>query len=360
MSDVLVQQYNQQRKKTVADSYSMSIGEIANLYEDEDLDIHPEFQRVFRWSNGQKSKLIESILLGIPLPSFFVSANSEGVWDVVDGVQRLSTIFSFLGIYKDENGEKVDKLVLEETAQLSALKGLTVDDIPKDILRTFKREKINVTIIKQESDAQTKYELFQRLNTNGSPLSDQEVRSCILLMENKDFYQKFVNLSSYVNFQSVLSFSERLADEKYDQEMLTRFVVFTQNEITSNDELRDLGRYLNKQMRLMASTINLQDLEFKFKSVFDKLYGALGEDAFRRYENGRYTGGFKLTLFEVLALGMGQLELDEINRITDEKVVEVSHSLVTNDVYISNTGSGKSASNRLKNLIELGKSLFCS
>ena len=157
-----------------------------------------------------------------------------------------------------------------------------------------------------------------------------------------------------------MSFSERLADEKYDQEMLTRFVVFTQNEITSNDELRDLGRYLNKQMRLMASTINLQDLEFKFKSVFDKLYGALGEDAFRRYENGRYTGGFKLTLFEVLALGMGQLELDEINRITDEKVVEVSHSLVTNDVYISNTGSGKSASNRLKNLIELGKSLFCS
>jgi hypothetical protein len=360
MGTDLAIQYEKERTKTIADSYSMSIGEIANLYEDGDLDVHPEFQRVFRWSDGQKSKLIESILLGIPLPSFFVSSNAEGIWDVVDGVQRLSTIFSFLGIYKDENEAVLDKLILEGTAQLPSLKGLTVDDIPKDIMRTFKREKINVTIIKQGSDTQTKYELFQRLNTTGSPLSDQEVRNCILLMENKDFYKKFIDLSAYDNFQSVLSFTERLADEKYDQEMLSRFIVFTQNEIITNDELRDLGRYLNKQMRELVGTIDLQKLEVKFKKVFDKLYNALGEDAFRRYEGGRYTGGFKLTLFEVLALGMGQLELSQIDDVESGKILEISHSLVVNPIYISNTGSGKSASNRLKNLIELGKSLFSS
>lgn len=360
MSSDLQIQYEQQRKKTVADSYSMSIGEIANLYEDGDLDVHPEFQRVFRWNDGQKSKLIESILLGIPLPSFFVSANEEGIWDVVDGVQRLSTIFSFLGIYKNENNEVVEKLVLEETVQLPALKGLTVDDIPKDLMRTFKREKINVTIIKQESDAQTKYELFQRLNTNGSPLSDQEVRNCILLMENKDFYTKFIDMSKYENFQSVLSFNERLTDEKYDQEMLSRFIVFTQNKITTNDELRDLGRYLNRRMREAAAMVDLEILDSKFKKVFDKLYSVLGDDAFRRYQGGRYTGGFKLTLFEVLALGMGQLELSAIDAISNQRLIDISQSLINNQDYINNTGSGKSASNRLKNLIELGKSLFNS
>nr|WP_230944622.1 DUF262 domain-containing protein [Burkholderia stagnalis] len=75
----------------------MSIGEILNLYKDKELDIHPEFQRVFRWGIQQKSRLIESLLLGIPLPSLYVSTNDLGVWEVIDGVQRLSTIFEFMG-----------------------------------------------------------------------------------------------------------------------------------------------------------------------------------------------------------------------------------------------------------------------
>ena len=101
----LEQQIEQKRKEIYTDSYPMSIGEIINLYQDGELDIHPEFQRTYRWSITQKSKLIESILLGIPLPSFFVAQRDDGVWDVVDGLQRLSTIFSFLGIYKNEKGE---------------------------------------------------------------------------------------------------------------------------------------------------------------------------------------------------------------------------------------------------------------
>ena len=357
MSDKLVQQYELQRRKTVADSYSMSIGEIANLYEDNDLDIHPEFQRVFRWTLEQKSKLIESILLGIPLPSFFVSANSEGIWDVVDGVQRLSTIFSFLGIYKNEDNETVEKMILSKTAQLPALEGLTVDDIPKDILRTFKREKINITIIKQESDAQTKYELFQRLNTNGSSLSDQEVRNCILIMENRDFYNRFIKLSELKCFSGTLSFTERLVDEKYDQELLSRFIVFTQNKIKNNDEVRELGSYVTNKMRLAAQS-DFAQTEKKFQLVFEKLNNALGENAFRRYESGKYTGPFKLSVFEVLALGMGQLKESDITRLTPPQIKNISQSLASNQVYKVYSGSGKSASNRLKKLIELGAKLF--
>lgn len=358
MSDLLLQQYEQQRKKTVADSYSMSIGEIANLYEDGDLDIHPEFQRVFRWTDEQKSKLIESVLLGIPLPSFFVSTDENGVWDVIDGVQRLSTIFSFLGIYKDEDNNLCAKLKLLKTAQLPALKDKTVDEVPKEIIRTFKREKINVTIIKQESDKQTKYELFQRLNTNGSPLSDQEVRNCILIMENKNFYDSFLELSKNENYKNTISVTERLVDEKYDQELLSRFIVFTNNKIGKNDELRDLGNYITNKMRIAVEQPDLSDTKQKFEKVFQKLNSALGENAFRRYENGKYSGPFKLTVFEVLALGLSQLDVKKIEHITDETIKSVSENLVANKTYQVNSGSGKSASNRLKNLIALGKELF--
>src|SRR5687768_9763163 len=109
----LDQEINQRAKEIHTDGYPMSIGELASLYRDSELDIHPEFQRIFRWSILQKSKLIESILLGIPIPSIFVSQREDGVWDVVDGLQRLSTIFEFMGILKDENGQIIppNKLV---------------------------------------------------------------------------------------------------------------------------------------------------------------------------------------------------------------------------------------------------------
>ena len=83
----------------------MSFGELMNLYQSDELDIHPEFQRFFRWKIEQKSRLIESILLGIPLPSIFVAQRRDGVWDVIDGLQRLSTVFQIAGIHADVAGQ---------------------------------------------------------------------------------------------------------------------------------------------------------------------------------------------------------------------------------------------------------------
>ena len=103
--------------KIYRDSYQMSIGELINLYKDGEMDIHPEFQRVFRWSESQKTKLIESILLNIPIPSIFVSQGEDGVWDVIDGVQRLSTIFQFVGIFKDVGNFQGDNFI-ERGAQI--------------------------------------------------------------------------------------------------------------------------------------------------------------------------------------------------------------------------------------------------
>lgn len=79
------------RREIHTEGYPMSIGEVVNLYRDDELDIHPEFQRFFRWTPFQKSRFIESLLLGIPIPSVFVNQREDGVWDVVDGLQRLST-----------------------------------------------------------------------------------------------------------------------------------------------------------------------------------------------------------------------------------------------------------------------------
>lgn len=91
------------RREISSENLSMSVGEVLNLYKDNELDIHPEFQRVFRWIPQQKSRLIESLLLGIPLPPIYVASNENGIWEVIDGVQRLSTIFEFMGSCRAQN-----------------------------------------------------------------------------------------------------------------------------------------------------------------------------------------------------------------------------------------------------------------
>lgn len=97
----LKEEIAEKKKDMVVDSYPMSIGEVMNLYKDGELDVHPEFQRFFRRDEEQKTKLIESILLGIPIPPIFVSQKINGTWDVIDGQQRLSTILQFLNVLKE-------------------------------------------------------------------------------------------------------------------------------------------------------------------------------------------------------------------------------------------------------------------
>src|SRR5579859_4912379 len=108
----LQQEIDEQRSEIRTDEYGMSIGELISLYQNQELNIHPEFQRFYRWTPAQKSRLIESILLWLPIPPIFVWQTKDGVWDVIDGLQRLSTIFEFLGILKKEDGTSVAPLVL--------------------------------------------------------------------------------------------------------------------------------------------------------------------------------------------------------------------------------------------------------
>jgi Protein of unknown function DUF262 len=167
--DTLQQEIDTKRQEIRPDSYSMSIGEWVSLYQQKEVEIHPEFQRFFRWNDYQKTKLIESIILGFPIPPIFVSQREDGVWDVVDGLQRLSTIYQFMGILQDEDGNLVPPLKLKGTKYLPSFDNKSWEDVahPADSLTAaqrllIKRTKINVNILQKESDPSAKYELFDR------------------------------------------------------------------------------------------------------------------------------------------------------------------------------------------------------
>jgi len=118
---MLTQEIEIAQRNVRTDAYPMSVGELINLYDNGEIVIDPEFQRLFRWEIGQKSKLIESLLLGIPLPSIFVYELPDGKWELVDGLQRLSTILEFMGKLKEEDGTARSPSILESTKYLPSL-----------------------------------------------------------------------------------------------------------------------------------------------------------------------------------------------------------------------------------------------
>ncbi len=351
----------------------MSIGELLNLYRDGELDIHPEFQRFYRWGAEQKSRLIESILLGIPIPSIFVSQRREdGVWDVIDGLQRLSTLFELTGDLRDADNNPLAPLVLTQTKYLPSLAGKTWEDDqagsgigPANQL-LIRRSKLDVKIILRESSESTKYELFQRLNTGGSLLAEQEVRNVILIMVNRDAYQWIADLAQDEPFKACTPLTERDMSQQYNLELVTRFIVFRRMEEEGLRKVGELGHFLTDRIAAMAEPAVLRETmetETKaFKFTFSHLANSLGENSFRKYDTQKqaHTGGFSISAFEPIAMGLGYNyeTLCTAGSSSLPNIAYVSKQLWADQDFVKNSGSGVRASTRVRNNIPLGRRMF--
>lgn len=352
----------------------MSIGELMNLYTDNELDIHPEFQRFFRWEIDQKSKFIESLFLGIPIPSIFVSQRDDGVWDVIDGLQRLSTIFQFVGILKDENDELILPDPLTETKYLPSLKNKKWNDKDNPINSLtpsqrllLKRQKIDIKILKHNSDPQVKYELFQRINSLGTHLSDQELRNCVLIMVDKSFYNWILELSQTEDFQNCVSLSDKDISEQYDIELVLRFCIFKNiNMEEIGADKKNISDFITeKSIKFTNQEIFNREYEKNvFKKTFELLNNILGERTFKRYnkEKDKFEGKFLVTTFEAISIGVGS-NIDYWDSIPDEEekkeiLIAKVKELWENESYTDSTVRGARWDSRSKVLVRLGKHLF--
>ena len=364
----LIDEIDQKRREIRTDGYSMSIGEWISLYEKGELDILPEFQRFFRWSETQKTSLIESIILEIPIPPIFVSQRGDGVWDVVDGLQRLSTIFQLLGILKDEKSKLIVPLTLHATKYLPSLEGLRwanpkhpKTELPSETQLSLKRSKIAVSIILKESDENAKYDLFQRLNTGGSELSPQENRNCLLVMLNKKMFEWLRRLSQHDSFKEVTALSDRPIEESYDIEVVLRFMVLHSLLEKELQTIGDVGIFLTEKMTELArdKKFSYKLNEEVFKKTFDTLATSVGENAFKRYniQKKRHEGGFLVSQFEVVALGIAY-NLRNNTLISTAAISKKIQSIWSNANYTNWAGAGITASRRVPRLVPFGRKLF--
>jgi Protein of unknown function DUF262 len=368
MSNTLEQEIVNARLEISADSISMSISELTSLFKEGILQIRPEFQRLFRWSVEQKSRLVESVLLGIPLPSLFVSQAESGTWELVDGLQRVSTLLELQGLLRGEDGRELVAFELTGTKYLPHLEGHTwtgagdtapLTDAQKLDIRLAR---LDIRVIKRSSDPKAKFDLFQRLNSYGSALTAQEVRSAMIAGTHSDALAWLTRLAKYESFQACVSLSDRLLEEQYDIELVLRFLMLHDMEIKGRRGLADFPTRLDDWSVELAGEFKQRHspLEDRFKVTFDELASDGGEDIFRKWDvdKQQFRGAFLNTSFEVIALGLGYHVANRTRHRNDYRAI--TQSLWEGPVLANRFATGMATADRFVKTIPLGRKIMAS
>lgn len=284
--------------KIRVESRNFSLRNIYDMINDGDLDLAPDFQRNLVWDNFRKSRLIESILLRIPLPMFYFSADENGKLSVVDGLQRLTAIKQFMD----------NKLVLRDLEYLKGCEGrLYRDKNPEKQLddkhyRWFNMTQIVVNVIDAQSPAEVKYDIFRRLNTGGRPLNAQEIRNCLADQKLRDALKRMVALDSFKTVTG-MSISDRRMNA---QEIALRFLCFRKLK-----EMNALGRYSGNMDRELDAFVDYakreksNDFE-KYEELFDNAMKnakyLFGKHAFRKISKKSLEKGYTSVINKALFL----------------------------------------------------------
>lgn len=365
--DNLQREIDEMSKSIKTDSYPMSIGEIINIYIDGDLIINPEYQRLFRWDISQQSSLIESILLGIPLPPIYVYQTQDGKWNLIDGQQRLSTILKFTGVLKDKDGEKVLPEALVKTKFLPSINGKlwNVKDDDKSLSeaqrRYIKRSKIDIIIIDKSSDKFAQYEMFQRLNTGGSHLSPQEIRNCLLIMNDELSAKYFKELSEYIPFIESIPISERDQEQQGYMEQVIRYFVIRYSDLDIDDSENYNDFLTNKIIELVdENKIDYKNEQILFRRLFTLMNCLFGEDGFKKYDKtkNKFLGPVLVGSFEAIIPGLVE-NLDFFEKKKNHNQLKsIVKSIYDNEKYNDAVRRGVRPVTRLKKLVSYSKELF--
>lgn len=350
MQPTIDEQIDQIIGEVRTESLDISFGEIINLYTNRELIIQPEYQRLFRWSSQQKSRLIESILLELPIPQIFTIENSDGVLELIDGLQRVSSVIQFI----DSSVLDLEPLQLEGCDQIKQLNEKTYTDLSVRLKLRLKRSSVRTVIIKRQSKSFLRYEMFKRLNTGGSILAPQEIRNCSSRMLGENgikfytFLQQMAESTDFSKCTETLSQAER--DQKGDEELVLRFFAAKNNQELFRGSVRDwLDNYM-EGILLEKIQFDYDGEKQDFEKVFTFLARIMGESAFVRHRENSPIGALAPAYFEAVAIGVFRV-LDHARKYPDSLVRKKIIHTIQSDKFKKNVGSGASTKSKLGNRI---------
>lgn len=307
------------------DTRPMTIDLILERIKYEEIDLAPDFQRHANiWTDVAQSRLIESILIRIPLPAFYMDATNEDKWLVIDGLQRLSTLKKFV----------IDhKLQLSKLEFLKNIEGKYYEELPRNYQRRIKETVLTIYLIEKGTPEKVKFNIFRRINTGGLPLSPQELRHALNPGQATKFLEK---LSKSPEFKQATQISDKRQKRMDDHEFILGFIAFLSTPYDRYPVKEGRDYFLNEAMKKInkMSCNELKILEEKFKKTMDIAYDIFGNLAFRKIirKNIRKQQLNK-SLFESWSFHISQLDNREIELLKQRKetVKDIFVDYIEND-----------------------------
>lgn len=327
------------------DIATVNLGSVIDQLENDEIELQPDFQRATDvWDNIKKSRLIESILLGLPLPSFYFSEDSvTKKLSVIDGLQRLCAIRDFILKPKEEN-----PLVLQNLQFLKNFEGKTFGELERPDIRRIKALKITMNVLRKTTPNDVKFIIFQRVNTAGEPLTQQEMRHALNQGDAASFIKELAEMDSFIKATKHSVKTKRMEDRDF----ANRFIAFYIGYKEYNGEL---DAFLNDQMGEL-NKMNPEQRE-SIRQAFDKsmvcCYQIFGNDSFRRRLNEKDPRKpISKAVYDTLSVNVAWLTDEERHKlIANADVFKEGMMELFNDKsfnFATTTGTGKKSSVELR------------
>lgn len=352
ISDSMSNKHIQKIDSEISDDYSddslfnitswgadLSFRELITMYDEDEL-LKPELQRNYVWDRTEASRFIESLLMGLPVPSIFLAKSNSNKL-IVDGYQRIMTVYDFVrGIFSGDG--KVFKLSISNKIN-ERWRGKAFSELSVDDQRKIKSTTIHAIIFEQKhpkNNDTSMYQVFERINTSGRTLTPQEIRNCVY---QGTLNSLLIELNNDIKWRNL--FGTRNPDNRMrDLEYILRFFAihnFRKKETTSKQI--SLKKELNEFMGMHknANTEIIESMRVQFLETINAIYDTLGENAFMNYSDGKYLNRFHPTIFDAIAVAVSltiekssQYSINSFNHIAllqDEEFKNVT-SIRTTDV----------------------------
>lgn len=271
-------------RKVLIQPYDYAVRTLMDMVIEGDLILDPDYQRNYRWPDEKASRFIESIALNIPVPVFYFAEEADGKFSVIDGQQRLTSLFRYMKpkelseLFKERGIEELVLSGLKVRPDLNGKKYLELSAADRSVLA---KRPMRCIVVLNESDDTLKFEVFERLNTGSSALTDQEVRNCLYRGGFNDLVKE---LATYEKFQSLISLPATSKKNMKDAELVVRFLAYRDfTELTKYSD--NYTEYLNKYMEdnREVSAPQADKIRGLFTDTIDLIYDQLGPGvAFRK------------------------------------------------------------------------------
>ncbi|CAM3602892.1 MULTISPECIES: DUF262 domain-containing protein [Paenibacillus] len=331
----------------------LTIDLLIKRLKEKEINLLTDFQRRGGlWDDGQQSRLIESLIIRIPLPAFYFDGSNDNNWLIVDGLQRLTTLKRF---FIDQ------ELRLHNMEYVTQFEGLTYDQLPRHIQRRIEETQIIAFVINEGTPEEVKYNIFKRINTGGVPLTPQEIRHALNQGVAANFLTKLAESREFLQATCHSIKSDRMDDRDF----VLRFLAFTMTPYQFY--IPDLEHFLNLSMGYLnrKSDQELVELEARFKRAMVNSIEIFGDDAFRRrYNLNDNRKQINKALFDTWSVNLGNLDDEQSKKairrseLIKEKFIELMKDKNFDSAISQGTGDPRRVLYRFSKIEKLLKEVL--